>query len=454
MLPNIINALLPKRRPDGLDLGLLGNGDDQTGGFFPQMPRDKGWMPGVDDFDRDPGFTAPKDLNASPVDAGFSPPPSRFFPPEPAELQQRVFEYGGKPEPESLVAPPPAGQSEVVLSSPGIERPGMLDRKKYDEKGNLKFDYETNPAEIVRRAEAGEKVGKSKWWKRALRGALDGLATGNGIGGALGGAMAGAAIEGFWPGSYQKMRTAEKVNEAKGNIDYQNQQDYQKARTENIRSDNTRAQKQAEALDDWRKAETKRKTDNTQSREHTSRMNAVAGMFKNIPVYDPADPKFAELTQALGDVNLPITPKDAKKKIDLKQDQRTGLWTVILTDPISGKQEVRNVIKDGKPFTSTPTVVMQGEVQNRRLDETVRHNMMTERQAAERLAALNEARKVAEGFRQQELNLRKSGQMQEADAFKLKQDAFRQRMMERVTEGKMTQEDFDEIFPEVQGPKY
>lgn len=111
----------------------------------------------------------------------------------------------------------------------------------------------------------------------------------------------------------------------------------------------------------WHNEETQRKKDDRLSRDRTSRMNAVAGMFKNIPVYDPADPKFKELTEALGDVGLPLTPKDAKKKVDLKQDQRTGLWTVILTDPLTGKQEVRNVVKDGKPFTSTPTVVMQGE---------------------------------------------------------------------------------------------
>ena len=91
-------------------------------------------------------------------------------------------------------------------------------------------------------------------------------------------------------------------------------------------------------------------------------MTQVAGMFKSLNAYDPADPKFAEITKALGDVDLPITPKDAKKKIDLKQDQRTGEWTTILTDPVTGKQEVRSVMKDGKVFASTPEVVMAGEL--------------------------------------------------------------------------------------------
>lgn len=60
-------------------------------------------------------------------------------------------------------------------------------------------------------------------------------------------------------------------------------------------------------------------------------------------------------------MKLPIFTKDAKKKVDLKQDQRTGAWTVILTNPVTGQQEVRPVMKNGKEFASTPTVVMQGE---------------------------------------------------------------------------------------------
>jgi len=98
------------------------------------------------------------------------------------------------------------------------------------------------------------------------------------------------------------------------------------------------------------------------SREQTSRMTQVAGLLKNTPEFIPGDPKFKELEQALGDVKLPVFQKDAKKKVDLKQDQRTGAWTVILTNPVTGQQEVRNVVKDGKPFASTPTVVMQGEL--------------------------------------------------------------------------------------------
>jgi len=111
-----------------------------------------------------------------------------------------------------------------------------------------------------------------------------------------------------------------------------------------------------------KRLETARKANDTVVRERTNRMNVVSRMLKDLPEFIPGDPKFKDIEEALGDVGLPITQKDAKKKVDLKQDQRTGEWTVILTNPVTSQQEVRNVIKDGKTLTTTPTVVMQGEL--------------------------------------------------------------------------------------------
>ncbi len=131
---------------------------------------------------------------------------------------------------------------------------------------------------------------------------------------------------------------------------------------ENTIEDNQRARDEFRQKQEYLRSEQNRKISDRESREKTARMTQVAGMFKNLPEYDPADPKYQEMTAALKDVNLPLTPKDAKKKVDLKQDQRTGAWTLILTNPLDGKQEVRPVLdKDGKQLATTPTVVMQGE---------------------------------------------------------------------------------------------
>lgn len=185
------------------------------------------------------------------------------------------------------------------------------------------------------------------------------------IGQFLKGFAEGGIVEGIRQGTdrhyNEKQRQAEARGKAWENLQAQQKIDDFNTNQQNIKGDNARLDQQAKDTAAWHKDETLRKTNDSASRERTSRMNAVAGMFKNIPAYDPNDPKFAELTQALGDAQLPLTPKDAKKKIDLKQDQRTGAWTTILTDPLTGKQESRDVIKDGKPYISTPTVVMQGE---------------------------------------------------------------------------------------------
>ncbi len=87
------------------------------------------------------------------------------------------------------------------------------------------------------------------------------------------------------------------------------------------------------------------------------RMRTAENMWKAIPAYNPNDPRFQELTKALGDVNLPLTPKDAKKNVKQVQDSETGAWTLILTNPVDGSQEVRPITsKDGKQLVTTPSI--------------------------------------------------------------------------------------------------
>jgi hypothetical protein len=107
------------------------------------------------------------------------------------------------------------------------------------------------------------------------------------------------------------------------------------------------------------KADRLRKEGDTLSRAATARMNAVTKILAGLPSYKADDPAIRE---ALGEFKLPITDKDAKKNVRTVQDQRTGAWSAVLTDPITGKSESRAVLgKDGKPLITTPTVVMQGE---------------------------------------------------------------------------------------------
>jgi hypothetical protein len=183
---------------------------------------------------------------------------------------------------------------------------------------------------------------------------IGGILTGAGLGFLRGGVLgAGAeAIKGGTDRNYmRKFADAQKLPEIEDNYkravlaeNNDLNQQYNRARTANVYADNIYQNERLAEL----KADRQRKVDDRKSREQTNRMNQVAGMFKNIPEFVPGDPRYADIEKALGDVNLPITPKDAKKKVDLKQDQRTGEWTVILTNPLDGKQEVRPVMKNGE----------------------------------------------------------------------------------------------------------
>jgi hypothetical protein len=280
-----------------------------------------------------------------------------YQPTEPAQLPQITPPAPASSETGPTAALPVIGpdvttRERVVAEPPPITRPltpeqklAALDAKDYsiqkDENGN-----------VIHRGK-----NRDKKWSLAdkILSAVAGWATG----GLAGGIKAGTDRNYFekMGDQFQRERILPQIAAKQQIGKYESDVADAQKRRENIDVDN---QYQKERLNEFGK-DRERKEGDRASRERTTRMNAVAGMFKNIPAFDPADPKFAEMKQALGDVNLPVTPKDAKKKVDLKQDQRTGAWTVILTNPTNGEQEVRSVLKDGKPFTSTPTVVMQGE---------------------------------------------------------------------------------------------
>lgn len=180
----------------------------------------------------------------------------------------------------------------------------------------------------------------------------------------LGGGIAGGLTGGFNPSIDEQRRRLYDLDMERRRLGDLNQQRtldvnnrLRLKQMENIDTDNEYNRQRLDYLRD----DQQRKIGDRASREQTARMRTVAGMLKDLPSYDPADPRFAEITKALGDVNLPLTPKDAKKKVELKQDARTGAWEAVITDQAGGV-ETRPVLKaDGSQLKTTPVVVMQGE---------------------------------------------------------------------------------------------
>lgn len=209
----------------------------------------------------------------------------------------------------------------------------------------------------------GQDPGKPRehsFWKRLGQGIVKGYKNWDGQGGVFGlatsalGTGVGSAAS---PQQHQVTMLKDKqrglmrdLGVAQNREQYQTKQAEANTRIQNTIDDNNRG---------W--ADMTRKENDRISREQTARMKTVAGLFDKLPSYTPGDPKYKEIEEAMGDAKLPLTQKDAKKNVKMIQDQRSGAWTVVLTDPNTGKQEVRPVMKGGKQLATTPTVVMQGE---------------------------------------------------------------------------------------------
>jgi hypothetical protein len=152
----------------------------------------------------------------------------------------------------------------------------------------------------------------------------------------------------------------------------------------NTIEDNRRADQQAKDLAQFRQDTIKERDENRKSRDTNVKMRTVASMLSKIPNYDPNDPRFAEISKALGDVGLPLAPKDAKKKVQLVQDADSGAWTMTLTDPFSGQQEVRPVVgKDGKQLVTTSTARVSADAAAGRQENQFKHDDQKQQIAAQ-----------------------------------------------------------------------
>lgn len=358
---------------------------------------------------------------------------------------------------------PPAPIASVARSQELQNQINQIDKKDYsikkDEAGNV----------IHRGADRDKKWSIGDKIASGLLGALTGFARG-GIGGAVAGGISAGTDRNYQEKRKDQINRGALTSQYGQTVEAENNlinQDYKKATTENIYADNQfnreKAAQTAEEFSErmkYNRSEQERKVDDRTARERTSRMNTVAGMFKNLPAYDPTDSRFADITKALGDVNLPITPKDSRKKVDLKQDQRTGAWEMVLTDPLTGKQEVRSVTKDGQQLKTTPTVVMQGEYgltkqenqqqftgqQNEKNRELRRVQIVD---AANRFAETLKLRKQSLALQQQALTSKDEATRARAEMDIRKFDAQMNNLKtlwrKRVKDGSLTEDEYNEL---------
>lgn len=194
----------------------------------------------------------------------------------------------------------------------------------------------------------------------------------------LGGGLAGTIGYQFDPQVDERENLQNQRAKAWRDYQVQNEMETQRqerdriaAQTQTIYNDDMRQQQATDDLRTFREGQLLESAAKRESNERNAQMRTVSQMWAKLPNYDPADPRFAEITKAMGDVNLPLTPKDSKKVVKQIQDAETGAWSLTLTDPVSGVQEVRPITtKDGKQLVTTSTAkVMSNAAGERQLND-------------------------------------------------------------------------------------
>lgn len=236
--------------------------------------------------------------------------------------------------------------------------PSQITQGKINENRNKDYSIKKDANGNV--IERGKDRDNDYDWKDVLGGLGLGILKGLGSGGGI----VGGAIEGV-RGAFDRNYVEKNRNERETAtlISQQQQQQQQEGfnsqmqsadlQRENIIADNERQNQQGKDLTEYRNQTIEERRAQRETSAKNVKMRTVAQMLSTLPVYDPTDPRFAEITKALGDVGLPVTPKDAKKQIKLVQDAETGAWTTVLTDT-AGSQEVRPITnKDGSQLVTT-----------------------------------------------------------------------------------------------------
>lgn len=201
---------------------------------------------------------------------------------------------------------------------------------------------------------------------------------GVGIGGAGGGGIAGGIDRNYDNKLQDQLKIAKMVPMYEQSMkmeDAEIAQNAKKAQIENIYEDNRRSEQSRRDLDTYRQGTLEEREVARISRQQDTKMRTVASMLNKLPFIDLKDPRFASIIKAAGDVGLPVTERDAKKNVKLIQDADTGAWTLALTDPISGEQEIRPITnKDGSQLTTTSSSKVLANAAGERQEKSFQHS--------------------------------------------------------------------------------
>lgn len=410
--PDLSDVRPSLQRPDGLAPGLLGSGET------PRVSLDNPLPPA-------------NMVNRPSLDNAYSPdnpPPAMMVPTNASPDNTTGMDYPAMPSAPSRVslAPDPLTQKRQQLSV--LSDPTNPNYKKPEKK----HGFWNVLGEVGKTALIGAGAGyqNSSGSPRERMGAL--------IGGAGAGAAAGA-IDPSQSNQRVRLRDIDRTRKEIADLEHDREADtsnyYKQEQAKNIKVDNDRQAQQVEDARVNNEGKLQESAEKRKSVDQHVRLRAVQNVLNHLPVYDPNDPRFAEVTQAMKSVGIPIAPKDAKKNIKLVQDAETGAWSVILTNPIDGSQEVRDV-KDGKGkiLTTTPSVQVSTDAANARQDKQLA--AVGERQAGQINAGNAKVNKLAADRAIQTLTAIEAGAPKGAtpEQIQAKKDAYLKSLRPEVRE--------------------
>lgn len=278
--------------------------------------------------------------------------------------QSDMFNYGfGR---EMDVTDPNLPANNPMPSNIPSVGPAILSQRDALEQQRRELQQPVTESKDSRWRSALEAIGESLRYFSPQYGAINSWGDLVARAGVIPGAAIGGAIRPTWDEERDNAKELDRVNQQLGDLtaaeDRQFAQDYKRKQMENIDFDNQlKGGELFERVRANREREEGRKLDRA-SKERISGVNTALKMWQSLPNFDPNDPKAANLVSMMQEYGLPITAKDAKKNIKQIQDARTGAWTLVLTDPVSGQQEVRPINgQDGKPLVTTPEVQISAE---------------------------------------------------------------------------------------------
>lgn len=335
-------------------------------------------------------------------------------------------------------APPP----------PRTELQGLYDKRQAQENYVDKLkDFKNNP---VINQDHGFKGRLGDILEQALISAGQSYdkASGTGwerVGSGLGGALAGGIYGGVHPQVDEERRRLQAITKAQGeanstssDIDRTLKEQYSTARTADVLAkpeDRKLAIEQRNAAQQAISERQMRAFDNRMA-IHAQDADVKAGIATT---YTDKDGKVwkkflhADSKGQMRPSEPLVNPGTGEQEFDPGEQQ------VEVVDPVTQK---RTLVKAKTAYG----VDSNASAAAGRLGETVRHNTVTEGQTAARDAAISTARTAMLDMHQQELDMRKAGQPDKADAMALKQKQFKATMLTRQNEGKLTQADIDAIF--------